>query len=75
MFAGMLGGLEIIVLACLALISFIFWVWMLIDCIQNRALSEGEKIGWTPVIVFTHALGALIYLLVGRKKAAEPVVR
>ena len=66
-----LGGVEVILilsamavgLACLA-----FWVWMLIDCIRNKSLNDNERIVWTLVIVFLHALGALIYLLAGRKK-------
>ena len=73
MFAVLFGGLEILFFLCLipfSLVFFAFWVWMLIDCIRSKALSDGEKIGWTLVIVFTHALGALIYLLAGRKKAA-----
>jgi hypothetical protein len=71
MFAMFLGGLKILLLLCLvpfSLAFFAFWVWMLIDCIRSKALSDGEKIAWTLVIVFTHALGALIYLLAGRKK-------
>jgi hypothetical protein len=71
--AAFLGGWEILILLFLlplSLLLFAFWVWMLIDCIRNKGLSDGEKIAWTLAIVFTHALGALIYLLAGRKKAA-----
>ena len=73
MFALFLGGLNILILLCLILFSllfFVFWIWMLIDCVRNKGLSDGEKIAWTLVIVFTHALGALIYLLAGRKTVA-----
>jgi hypothetical protein len=56
-------------LFCLAIgiAIFVFWIWMLIDCIKNNALGSTEKIVWVLVIIFLHALGALIYLLVGRK--------
>ena len=73
MIAGIIGGWEILLLLIafpLFIAFFAFWVWMLIDCIRSKALSDGEKIAWTLVIVFTHALGALIYLLAGRKRAA-----
>jgi hypothetical protein len=73
MFAFLLGGLKILILLCLipfSLLFFVFWIWMLIDCIRSKALSDGEKVAWTLVIVFTHALGALVYLLAGRKRAA-----
>ena len=51
-----------------AVFAFVFWIWMLIDAIQNRGLSEGEKIGWVLAIVFLHALGGLLYFLIGRPK-------
>lgn len=61
----------IIALSVLALVAlvFVFWIWMLIDAIQNKGLGDGEKIGWVLTILFTHGLGALIYFLVGRPKA------
>ena len=69
-----LGGWEIILILCLmlplSLACLAFWVWMLIDCIRNKSLNDNERIVWTLVIVFLHALGALIYLLAGRKKVA-----
>ena len=73
MMAAFIGGWEIVLLLIafpLFIAFFAFWVWMLVDCIRSKALSDGEKIAWTLVIVFTHALGALIYLLAGRKRAA-----
>ena len=48
--------------------SFIFWIWMLIDCIQNPRLSSNERIIWILVVVFLHVLGAFIYFLAGRKR-------
>ena len=69
MLALLLGGFEMLLAFVLipSVLLCAFWIWMLIDCIRSRALSDGEKIAWTLVIVFTHALGALIYLLAGRK--------
>ena len=69
-----LGGWEIILILCvmlpLSLACLAFWVWMIIDCVRNKSLTDNERIVWTLVIVFTHAIGALIYLLAGRKKVA-----
>ncbi len=67
----MIGGWEIVLLfvAPIALAIFAFWVWMLVDCLRSPALSDGEKIAWTLVILFTHALGAFIYFVAGRKRA------
>ena len=72
MFAAFFGGLELLVLLFLfpfTLLFMAFWIWMLIDCIRSKGLSDGEEIAWTLVIIFTHALGALIFLLAGRRKA------
>jgi len=63
MFAGF--GLIFTVLGILATI---FWIWMLIDCIQNGRLQSTEKIVWVLVILFLHLLGALIYYFVGREQ-------
>jgi hypothetical protein len=50
------------------ILAFVFWIMMLIDCIQNPRLSSNERIVWVLVVIFLHGLGALIYFLAGRKK-------
>jgi len=44
----------------------VLWIWMLIDCATNEPSEGSDKVVWILVIVFTHALGALIYLLARR---------
>jgi len=44
----------------------VLWIWMLIDCATNEPPEGSEKVVWILVIIFTHVLGALIYLLVRR---------
>ena len=44
----------------------IFWLWMLIDCITNTALTGTEKIIWILVVLFLHFLGALLYFFIAR---------
>jgi Phospholipase_D-nuclease N-terminal len=66
-----LGGGELILilfLLPLSLLAMAFWIWMLIHAIQNKGLSDGEKVGWVLVIALLHFLGALIYFFVGRPK-------
>jgi len=53
----------------LGILVFVFWIWMLIDCLQNSRLQSTEKIVWVLVILFLHFLGALIYYFVGRGRA------
>lgn len=55
--------------AVFALAAFVFWLWMLIHAIQNRGLTDSERIVWVLVIIFLNLLGALLYLIVGKSKA------
>ena len=61
---GFMAGFWLI-----GLLTTIFWVWMLIDCLQNPAIVGTEKIVWVLVIVLLHFLGALIYFFVAKTKA------
>jgi hypothetical protein len=51
-----------------ALCAFAFWLWMLIDVIQNERLNGNEKLAWLLVVFFTNGLGALIYFFLVRSK-------
>jgi Phospholipase_D-nuclease N-terminal len=51
----------------LALVGTGFWIWMLVDCINNKGLTDTTKAVWVLFIVFTHFLGAFFYLILGRK--------
>jgi hypothetical protein len=74
MFAAMmLGGAEVLlllalVMAPLAILGMVFWIWMLIHAIQNKGLNDTERLVWVLVILFAHFLGALIYFAVGRAR-------
>jgi len=50
----------------LSLLTFIFWIWMLIDAIQNPRLDGNKRIIWVLVIIFLPCLGSLIYFFAGR---------
>jgi len=70
----MMGGIELLLILGLLLLvplsvaMMVFWIWMLIDAIQNKGLTETEKIVWVLVIALVHFIGALIYFFVGRPK-------
>jgi hypothetical protein len=46
---------------------------MLVDAIQNKGITDGEKIGWVLAIVFFHLIGSLLYLIIGRPKGRVPL--
>ncbi len=65
---GILELFLVLFLAPLALLTFAFWIWMLIHAITNNGLTDIEKLIWVIVMLFTHFIGALIYFFVGRPK-------
>jgi Phospholipase_D-nuclease N-terminal len=72
----MFGGMEILVLLIvlpLGLLVLTFWIWMLIDAIQNKGLTDGEKVGWVIAIVLLHWFGALLYCIIARPKKSAPL--
>ena len=68
MITGIIGLFFIVLGAIISLAACIFWIWMIIDAIQNKGLTDGEKIGWVLVVIFLHIIGALIYFFIGRPK-------
>lgn len=75
---GAVGGLLVLlimlaVVVPLLLALFIFWIWMLISAVQNKGLTEGEKIAWILILVFVHILGAILYFFVGHPKRHTPL--
>ncbi|HEX4263791.1 MAG TPA: PLDc N-terminal domain-containing protein [Verrucomicrobiae bacterium] len=61
------GALFFLPVGIFGILALVFWVWMLIDAIQNPSLSGSQRIVWVLVILFLNLLGALIYLLAGRR--------
>ena len=64
------GGLFACVFGLIALGAFIFWLWMLIDCLTRR-FEGSEKIVWALVVIFLYFLGALVYFFVGRPRGTK----
>ena len=55
----LIGGL-------IGLLTTIFWIWMIIDCITNAAITGTEKIVWLLVVILLHFIGALLYFFLAR---------
>ena len=68
MISGIFAFFAMVFFGIIALFVFVFWIWMLIDAIQNKGLTDGEKIGWVLAIVFLHIIGALLYFFIARPK-------
>ena len=48
-----------------------FWIWMFVDCAKRLNRGDNRKRGWIIAIAITHSLGALAYLLFGRREPAR----
>ena len=73
MISGIIGIFMLMFLALIGLMAFAFWIWMIIDAIQNKGLTDGEKVAWVVVIVLLHCLGALLYFFIGHPKRNTPL--
>ena len=68
MISGIIGLFLVLFLVTTGLLLFAFWIWMLIDAIQNKGLTDGEKVGWVLAVVLLHFIGGLLYFFIGRPK-------
>lgn len=50
----------------IGVLAFVFWVWMLIDCLKYESSTGNEKIIWVLVIVLLNGIGAVVYYLIRR---------
>jgi len=69
--AGLAVLFVIMLIAGLSLALTVFWIWMLVDAIQNKGLTDGEKVGWVLAIVFFHFIGSVLYLFIGHPKGKQ----
>jgi hypothetical protein len=68
---AMITGIGVLLLltgALIGLLVFAFWVWMLVDAITNRGVTDTEKILFVLLVFFLPFIGSLIYFFVGRPK-------
>lgn len=61
------------IFAIIALLTSIFWIWMLIDCATNANLDGTQKLMWVLVILFLHFLGGILYFAIARGSRPKAV--
>jgi hypothetical protein len=52
----------------IGILGSILWIWMLIECATKESSEGNDKLIWILIIIFTHWIGGLIYLIVRRPK-------
>lgn len=48
------------------------WISEIVDVVRREFPSPSHKIAWLLVLIFSHGLGALLYLTIGRKQGRLP---
>ena len=64
-----LAALVAVPLALLVL--FVFWAWMLWDCLTRKEFARFGRLAWALIIVLGSAVGALAYFFAERNKSVK----
>jgi sterol desaturase/sphingolipid hydroxylase (fatty acid hydroxylase superfamily) len=73
LFPAGIGCLSAVILFGVA--GTVFWIWALIDCATKEPNEWSGKVGWILIILLTHFLGALLYVLIRRPERLRQVGR
>jgi hypothetical protein len=52
----------------IGVVGLIFWIMMLVDCLQRKFENSTEKIVWVVVIIALSLLGAILYWAMVKNK-------
>jgi len=76
---GLTFGWMMMVFWALALVvslgGTVLWVWMLVEVLIRESDENSNRLIWALVIIFTHWLGALIYIIVRRRERVKRLGR
>ena len=78
LFGLLIGGiwlLFVLFAAGIGIAGTVLWIWMLVEVLTREVDEGNNRLIWALVIVLTHWLGALIYLIVRRKQRIAQVGR
>ena len=64
-----------LVAGTISLAGSVLWIWMLVEVLTRETDEGNNRLIWALVIVFTHWVGALIYLLVRRQERIRKLGR
>jgi len=53
-------------------VGFFIWLWALIDVIRRQFPNQSDKTLWLVIVILLYWVGAVVYLIAGRKKGTIP---
>ena len=59
-------SLLLLGVVAIAILSTLFWLWMIVDCATHEPSGSNNQILWLLLIIFTHLLGAILYYIIRR---------
>jgi len=59
-------GIFFFLLAVFGIAVTGFWIWTIVDCVQNERSDGNDKLVWILIIVLAGWIGSLIYVFVRR---------
>ena len=65
-FVQNLGGGSLVIILIFGLLSFILWVYCLVDVLRSNFKDPMMKLIWVVILLFAHGLGPLAYLILGK---------
>ena len=56
----------ILAVVLLGIAGSVFWIWALVDCATKEPNEGNTKVVWILIIVLTHFIGSVLYVLIRR---------
>jgi uncharacterized membrane protein YidH (DUF202 family) len=53
--------LAMLVGGTVSLLAFAFWIWMLVECLRRKDMTDNQKLVWVLVLVFVNCIGSIVY--------------
>ena len=60
-------GYGLVLVQILGLLTFLMWIFALIDCLRSEFEEPNQRLVWVIVIVFVPFLGPLLYFAISKK--------
>ena len=64
-------AIFVIIIVFISVVSFVIWLWSLIHCINNRYLTDQNRLIGILLIVLLQFLGSIIYLFLPRESSPQ----